>query len=98
MPMEINLKDIKFEATGNEEILQNLKVLCTTVAGTIVFDRNFGIDHSILDLPMEIAKARLTTEYITKISIYEPRVKVKEITFENDISGTLTPKVVIELV
>lgn len=96
--MEINLKDIKFEASGNDEILQNIKVICTTIAGTVVFDREFGIDHSILDMPTEIAKARLTGEYITKISMYEPRAKVKEITFESDISGTLTPKVVIELV
>ena len=96
--MEINLKDIKFEASDNDEILQNIKVICTTTAGTVVLDREFGIDHSILDLPTEIAKAKLTAEYITKISTYEPRSKVKEITFESDISGTLTPKVVIEIV
>lgn len=94
----VNLNAIQLEASGNDEIIQNIRVLCTTVAGTVVFDRDFGIDSKLLDLPSDMAKAFLTTEYISKISTYEPRAKVKEITFQSDISGTLIPKVVIEIV
>ena len=100
--MNININDlklqIKFSAAGIEEIMQNIKTLFTTPVGTVPFDRDFGIDFSILDLPVLQAKAKLTIEYIEKVKKYEPRVRVTEVTFEANQEGTLNPKVVIDLV
>ena len=89
---------IDFSAGGNSEILQNIQVILTTPAGTVPFDRDFGIDMSILDSPIGVAKAKLTVEYIKKIKKYEPRAEVKKVSFTNDaISGLLVPKVVVGL-
>lgn len=97
----INVSDVQidFSAAGNSEIMQNVKVILTTQAGTVPFDRDFGVDMGILDAPAGIAKAKLTVEYLKKIKKYEPRAKVERITFDNDaINGYLVPKVVIGLV
>jgi phage baseplate assembly protein W len=89
---------IDFSAGGNSEILQNIQVILTTPAGTVPFDRDFGIDMSILDSPIGVAKAKLTVEYIKKIKKYEPRAEVKKVSFTHDaISGLLVPKVVVGL-
>ena len=87
-----------FKATGLDEIIQNINVIMTTPAGTVPFDRDFGIDWSLLDLPIREAKAKLTVEYIEKIQKYEYRVKVQSVSFTTDKAGQLKPKVVIEIV
>jgi phage baseplate assembly protein W len=51
-------------------------LLFRTPVGTVVFDRDFGIDWSFLDLPLPQAKAKLTVEYINKVKKYEPTLKV----------------------
>jgi phage baseplate assembly protein W len=101
--MQINLESIEikvnFSVEGIDEIYQNLKTLFSTPVGTVVFDRDLGIDWSILDLPLPQAKAALTIEYIEKVRKYEPRVKVSEVAFIVDgTNGILKPKVVIEVV
>jgi phage baseplate assembly protein W len=90
---------IDFGAGGNSEIMQNIQVILTTPAGTVPFDRDFGVDMGILDAPIGVAKAKLTVEYVKKVKKYEPRAKVAKISFTNDaLSGYLVPKVVIGLV
>jgi len=97
----INASDVEinFNASGNDEIYQNILVIFTTPAGTVTFDRDFGVDMSFLDAPLDLAKAKLTMEYINKVKKYESRAEVTEISFTIDASsGYLVPKVVIGLV
>lgn len=89
---------VDFTATGTNEVIQNVKTILTTPTGTVPFDRDFGIDWSILDLPIREARAKLTVEYIEKIKLYEPRASVKSISFEANESGQLIPRVVIDIV
>lgn len=99
MQIDIKSLEIDFKATGTDEIYQNLKVIFTTQSGTVALDRDFGIDFSVVDLPLQQAKAALTIEYIEKVKKYEPRVRVKQVTFKvNGTEGVLKPKVVIGLV
>lgn len=87
-----------FSASGVAEILQNIRVILTTFQGTVPLDREFGINPSILDKPINIAKGLLIVEYIEKIKKYEPRAQVQTVTFEHDASqGILLPKVVIAI-
>lgn len=88
---------INLDATGIDEIYQNLNVLYTTPEGTVPFDREFGINTDILDNPLPIAKGLLIAEYINKTRKYEPRAKVKKVDFEYR-EETIVPKVVIEIV
>jgi len=93
----VNIENIDLSAQGYEEIYQNLKILYTTPAGTVPFDREFGINYDILDNPTPIAQGRLIVEYIEKTKRYEPRVSVNEVHFELNKEGTLVPRVVIEI-
>lgn len=86
--------DISLESDIPNEIIRNLNVIYSTPKGSVAFDRNFGIDLSILDLPINIAKAKLVAEYIKITKKYENRVKVKEVLFTY-LDGNLIPKVVI---
>lgn len=95
-----NYENIKldFGITGRNEVLQNLSVLYTTPVGTVPFDREFGVDTEIVDLPIDLAKGRLIVEYTEKTRKYEPRATVLEVTFETDPQkGVLIPKVVINI-
>jgi phage baseplate assembly protein W len=90
---------IDFDAAGNDEIVQNIKTILTTRAGTVPMDRDFGVDMDIADLSMEAVKNQLTVDYINKIKKYEPRAEVQKVTFEYDAAnGIIKPKVVIGLV
>jgi phage baseplate assembly protein W len=90
--------DPKFMAKNQEEILRNVAVILSTPVGTVVLDRDFGVDFTVLDLPINQVQARYTVEVISKIRKYEPRCKVKKVTFEyNGLSGTIIPKVVLAL-
>lgn len=79
------------------EILQNVRTILSTQKGTIPLDREFGLDSTVIDLPVALARAKLTNEIFQAIKRYEPRVKVDSITFTWDISGKLVPKVVITI-
>lgn len=91
----INLNNTTIAGTTSN-IAKTLKVLFTTPEGTVPFDRNFGINMSILDEPINLIQGKLTVEFIRKVQIYEPRVKVKEVTFCSDDNNNLVPKVSVE--
>ena len=77
-----------------KEIYESLSLLYSTPAGTVVLDREYGIDWSLLDHPIPIAKALLTAEYINKTNYYGPNVNVSEVNIDVE-DGILKPKVVI---
>jgi phage baseplate assembly protein W len=82
--------------THKESVLRQLSVLYGTRTGEQALDRNFGIDWSFLDQPIEVAKAMLSAEIITKTNTYVPSVVVSNIDFAADINGHLTPTVSVE--
>lgn len=94
----VRLENIDFAAQGAREVYENLRVLYTTPAGTVPLDREFGIDISVLDEPINIAQGRLIVEYTQKTRRYEPRANVREIFFDADeLTGKLIPRVVIDI-
>ena len=84
-------------ATKAEEILQNIRCILVTMKFSVPLDRDFGIDSSFLDAPMEMAKAKMITEIVTAINKYEPRASVTQIDWEHDIDGILRPKVQVRI-
>lgn len=89
--------EINFGASGFEEIRQNLRTILSTIAGTVPLDRNFGIDLSPLDAPIEIAKARMTPAILEAVQTYEPRVEVLEVSYTDNPDGRLIPTVKFRL-
>ncbi|MBO6268254.1 MAG: hypothetical protein J6N19_03810 [Clostridium sp.] len=82
-----------FQGTRNKDILQDLKTLFSITAGTVVLDREFGIETDMLSLPMEIAMNDFSVEAMEKVDRYVPRVMVDEVTWDkSDFNqGILTP-------
>ena len=74
-PKSINIAP----ASVAEEVLQNVRTLLTTIKCQIPLDRAFGIDGSVIDLPMPQAQAFLTNEIFTAIRHYEPRARIEKI-------------------
>jgi len=83
--------------TEAEEIIQNVRTILATQKETIPLDREFGLDGTVIDLPINLAKARLTNDIFQAIKRYEPRVSIERIDFSGDASGKVIPKVVITL-
>lgn len=88
---------VSSHSSVNEEVIRNVKVLLTTFSGTVPFDRDFGINPDIMDLPSNEAEGAYMMECMVKIRKYEPRAIVDEIDFMNDTNGRLYPKVVLSI-
>jgi uncharacterized protein len=92
---------IKIGARGRDEIVQNIRMILTTIRGTLYLDRNFGLNPNLIDEPQLTAMVKYRDEIINQIEKYEPRVNVVEINFttnKNDaMNCALTPIVRIEI-
>lgn len=88
---------IAFDYRDSEltEINRNLNMLYSTQEGTAPLDREFGINQNYVSYPTETAKTMFTLELIKKTVRYEPRVKVKEVTFTEDTNGLLKPNILL---
>ena len=82
--------------TKKETVLRQLSILYGTHTGEQALDRSFGLDWSFLGQPIEVAKAMLSAEIITKTNTYVPAVAVSSIDFTADINGNLNPIVRVE--
>jgi uncharacterized protein len=75
---------------------EQLNLLFSTPKGTVVLDRDFGIDRSCLDLPMPIAQTVLAAELAGQIPKYLTNLELAEIKpMEAKTDGTMTVKVVV---
>lgn len=78
----------------SEEIIKSyqeqISTLCSTIAGTIPLDRDFGIDSACLSKPPDVATALLSVEIMEKVEKYIPQLIVNSVEFSSD-DGTLTP-------
>ena len=82
------------------EIIQNVRTVISTTQFTVPLDRRFGIDGTVIDLPLPVAMARISAEVIRAITEYEPRCRVVSVDFEEKggsggAGGALSPKVSI---
>lgn len=82
-----------------EEIAQNVRMIITTLKGSVPLDREFGINASALDKPIVVAQATLSSEIMEAVSKYEPRARVTKIVYQGkEQEGLLEPTVRIEVV
>lgn len=70
---------------------EQLTVLCSTIAGTVPLDREFGIDATCLSQSAEVAEALLSVEIMEKVEKYIPELVVNSVDFEYTTDGKLTP-------
>lgn len=77
-----------------EEIIQNVRTIVTTPIYTVPLDRMFGLDAELVDLPIPVLQAKLTSKIVTAVQKFEPRVLVTGVSYSGDaMDGTLRPTV-----
>lgn len=96
-----NTNEITFAPRSiEEEVIQNIRTILTTQRGSVPLDRDFGLDISIIDQPVNRIRALLTTDIIETVERYEPRAEVTAVGFSGDgAEGVIVPhvKVVIHV-
>lgn len=80
------------------EVDKNLRMLFGTYKGSIALNRAYGIDISVLGLPLVSVEARLTAEIIIAAAKYEERANILDVSFGFDADGYINVKVVWQLV
>lgn len=75
-------KAITLGAEGDEEIVQNVRLIASTFAFSVRFDVPFASTGEYIDSPLPHNTARLMASLTTAIEQYEPRVKVLSIRFD----------------
>ena len=81
-----------------EEIAQNVRTVLTTYKKTVPMDREFGLNTSIVDLPIAAAQAAMTADIVAAINRYEPRAQVVSVSYEGkEAEGIVIPKVRIKI-
>jgi hypothetical protein len=79
-----------------QDTINRVNRLFSTPAGSVPWDRSFGIDMSVLDNPPKAVQGALLVEYIKKLKMYFPTLKINSISFSySDNGGTIIPKVAI---
>lgn len=78
------------------EIIRNVQTLLTTPIGTCPLYREFGLDVTYLDYPIDLAQNLFAVAAMEAVERWEPRVRVTSVTFESDgIDGRMKAKVMI---
>ena len=78
------------------EIIRNVQTLLTTPIGTCPLYREFGLDVTYLDYPIDLAQNLFAVAAMEAVERLEPRVRVTSVTFESDgIDGRMKAKVMI---
>ena len=85
---------IIFPKNELEEVIQNVKTIITTLQGSVPLDRDFGIDLTVIDKPVNVIRPLLVKEIKEKIEQYEPRAKLVSIDWNGEgLQGVITPTV-----
>ena len=81
------IENVKWGATGIEDILQCVKTIIATPVGTVPLNRRFGIDVSLLNEYDEDAFTDYVKDTVHK---FEPRIVVNDVKVEcNNNSGPI---------
>lgn len=82
-----------------KEIVQNVRLIISTMRGSVPLNRAFGISPQWIDRPTPVVKAQMVVDIRESVERWEPRVTVREVTIEEDPAepGHLIPTVHIEI-
>lgn len=95
-----DLKNIRLnESDEVKEVLRNVAVILATPKGSVPTYRDFGLDNSFLDKPINIAKTMAVAPVREAIEQWEPRAVFRRVSVSGDESdpGKLTFTVEVEI-
>lgn len=84
--------------TLTPDLRQQAELLCATPVGSVVLDRDFGLDMSFLDEPVSVAVNMAAAEISVKLEKYIPALRLVRVKADYDSAeqGVLDFEVVIE--
>lgn len=88
--MEIITSDknpVDLNAKGVALILQNGRNILRTRMGELGLLRDFGVDNKLIDDPIHKIQAKYSKNIKEQLEKYEPRLKLVEINFYNDLDS-----------
>lgn len=89
---------IESDQSLSDDLREQIKFLLCTPVGTVVCDREFGIDMSFIDKPTLTAETMFAAEVCQKLEKYIPSIKLDNVQFTaNEIGDNLIAKVVVKI-
>ena len=88
------ISDVVTAGTVDTATLKRIRRLLSTPAGSVAFDRNFGVDLASLDNAPAALEGALLVEYSRKMLEYYPDYIISDISFAVDCNKII-PTVVI---
>ncbi|WP_285906827.1 hypothetical protein [Pseudodesulfovibrio pelocollis] len=92
---------VEIGATGVRSVLQQVRMVLTTVRGSVPLDRTFGLSLTFLDRPLPHAMAEYTGEVVAQVQAQVPGVRVERVEFVPDrdgaVDGRLYPVVTVSI-
>ena len=82
-----------------QDVERSFTAMFATLKGTMPLKREYGIDPSVLDNPLSVAKTLLAEEIYTCADTYEERAQVLDVSFDYDPeTDALCPIIQYEMV
>lgn len=96
--MRISEYDLVSYAGGlTPELHAQLKLLIETPVGTVMLDRDFGVDYACIDQPPPVARNMLAVQLAEKIERYIPQLHLLEVCLSSiGQDGHIAMKVVVD--
>ena len=80
------------------DLRQQVELLCATPVGSVVLDRDFGLDMSFLDEPVSVAVNMAAAEISVKLEKYIPALRLIRVKADYDQAqdGTVEMEVIVK--
>ena len=80
------------------DLRQQVELLCATPVGSVVLDRDFGLNMSFLDEPVSVAVNMAAAEIAVKLEKYIPALRLVRVKadYDNAEQGIIDFEVVVE--
>lgn len=69
------------------DLRQQVELLCATPVGSVVLDRDFGLDMSFIDEPVSVAVNMAAAEIAVKLEKYIPALRLVRVKANYDRAG-----------
>lgn len=80
------------------DLRQQVELLCATPVGSVVLDRDFGLDMSFIDEPVSVAVNMAAAEISVKLEKYIPALQLIRVQADYDQAqdGTVEMEVIVK--
>lgn len=88
---------LNWNATGVEQIKNNILNILRTVRGEVPYIPGLGLDRSYLDMPAPNMKVALLMDINKQLEKYEPQATAINLSISTDVNGDTNIRLEVEL-